>query len=199
MFSSGSKRFRTGAPTGSWAGTDHPSRLVRSTSRAGCPTASLTLGMIMNKSLITVMLLQLMCGCVQVPNQSTPRLFAVSFRAGLLDQSKGESVHRLVITACPASVYRIDKLPYDWSAVSSSPSSFEVTCTLQAGHDSSATWDIHDLNNVVYLRISPEDEKDLILTAEVYVTEGRSGPGRTISADKGQINLKPVGSAPDWQ
>jgi hypothetical protein len=153
----------------------------------------------MKKSIITIMLLQLICGCVLAPKQSTPRLFAVSFNAGLLDQSKGEWVHQLVITACPASVYRIDKIPCDWSARSSSPSSFEVTCTLQSGHDSSATWDIRDLNNVVHLRISPEDVKDLELTAELYVTEGRSGPGRTILVDRGQINLKLVGSAPDWQ
>jgi hypothetical protein len=152
----------------------------------------------MNKSVIAiVLLLQLTFGCVQMPKETVPRLYAVEFPSDLLDRNKGETVHQLIITASPASIYRIDKLPFDWSVAASSPSSSEVTCELRAGHDSSATWDIHDLNDVVYLRVNSEN--DLEITAELFVTEGRVGPGRTLSVDRGQISLKLMGTAPDWQ
>lgn len=134
-----------------------------------------------------------------MPKKSEPMLFAICFRGDLLDKSKGETVHQLIITASPASIYRIDKLPYDWSATASSPSSFEVTCTLEAGHDSSATWDINDLSGVVYLRVDPEYKSDLKLTAQIFITEGRAGPGRTMVVDRGQMVLKLVGTAPNWK
>ena len=134
-----------------------------------------------------------------MPKKSEPMLYAICFRGDLLDRSKGEVVHQLIITASPASIYRIDQLPYDWSVTASSPSSFETTCTLTAGHDSSATWDINDLSSVVYLRVDPDCVSILKLTAQIFVTEGSAGLGRTITVDRGQIVLKLVGRAPDWK
>ena len=126
-------------------------------------------------------------GCTVIPKQHDDRLLAVRFVGNPLQ--KDEAISQLEITAYPASVYKIDHLPYDWDIYASFPLSFEVSCKMGSGHNSSSISDIHDLNDVIYLRVRADCMKDLKVTTQIWTTRGSAGDGRVVVLDSNQIQL----------
>ena len=120
-------------------------------------------------------------------SQASDQIFAVRFAKVALQ--KDETIARLVVTAAPTSVYRIDRLPYDWGVSASAPSSFEVTCTLNSSHDSSTVADLRELNDLICLRVPTGKRKRIELTAAIITTRGPTGSGRTITLRPEQIRL----------
>src|SRR5690242_1007359 len=128
-------------------------------------------------------------GCASITGRSADKIYAIHFKTDPLDHNLREAIEQIEITASPASVYRIDRLPYDWSASASAPLSFEVKCELSDGHDSSAISDIHELNDVVFLRIASDAKADLKLEARIWITRGSEGAGRVVTLDANQLIL----------
>jgi hypothetical protein len=141
------------------------------------------------KTLLSFLLILSAVGCASSSSRSPERIYAIRFQADPLDHKLREAIEQIEITASPASVYRIDKLPYDWSASVSIPLSFEVTCSLTCGHDSSAVSDVRKLSDVVFLRIATEARTDLKIKAKIWITRGSEGAGRVVALDASQIIL----------
>jgi hypothetical protein len=137
-----------------------------------------------------VLLLVLAMGCATAPSNHGAKILAVRFRTDPLDHKAEEAIEQVEISAWPASIYRIDKLPYDWCASASSPQSFEVRCSMGCGHLSSSISDIRALNDVVYIRVDSGSRKKLKVTARVWITRGPLGPGRIVTLESGQLALE---------
>jgi len=132
----------------------------------------------------------LLTGCVTHIDQSPIHIVALRFRTDPLDHKAEEAIHQIEIRVRFASIYKINKLPSDWSAWAKNTTSEDGECSLNCAHECFSLINIRTFDDVIYLRVSDDDRNKVKVMARVWVTRGPLGPGRIVTLDEQQIILK---------
>jgi hypothetical protein len=126
-------------------------------------------------------------GCAQLPKDH--RVASLSFRNDPVDHRAEEAIEQIEIVAPSARVYRVGKMPIDWSAGVSGRQDGPVECTLSCAHQSFAEPDIHVFEGLVSFLV-PESDALPAAKVRLWITRGPLGPGRIIILSTNDFVLK---------